>query len=355
MQLSFDTYFPLIAVIATIAVLTIVWKYYSFSGFGRFLLIGLTAVACVQAFIMLDIVEISDDFLTVLYVLIAVSIFYFYYKNKEQSIKINPKSQKLYSQKILEILIKNTFDKSDKKSLQELRGKLKLSSLEEKKISQTTLKNYIEAFVDDDQLNPADLEKIIVTAKFFDVNNVTEVIDNRQLHIWTTNWLIEENNQLQQLPVAVNSFILQLGESMLWWAPATINQYQQPPEIKEPITPSVSVQITSGVVYKAGFINIKATKSPYLKAVDTGKIYFTNCKIIFKSSKSNFNIKYDDLKRVEITEAGLTLHIIGNDEPLYLELDNYEFPSTIIAFIIHNSDFEVVASNFAQIKTRSTI
>ena len=355
MSLSFDTYFPLIAVILTIALLTIVWKYYSFSGFGRFIFIGLTFVICIQAFTMLEVVQIPDDFLIALYVLVAAGIFFLYYKNREQPTKINPKSQKLYSEKILEILIKATFDEEDKKDLKELRERLKLTSLEQKNIAQATLKSYIEMCILYDKLNPEALEKIAATARFFDVNNITDVIDGRQLHIWTTNWLIEEKNQLQQLPVSVNSLILQLGESMLWWSPATINQYQQLDEITEPIKPAVSVQITSGVVYKAGFINIKAAKSPYLQAVDTGKVYFTSCKIIFKSSKNNFNIDYDQLERVEITEAGLTLHIIGSDEPLYLELDNYEFPSTIIAFITKNSDFEVLPSNFAQIKARTTI
>lgn len=355
MQLLFDTYLPLLAVIITIVALTIVWKYYSFSGFGRFIFIGLIAVIFIQAFIALDIIPIIDNYLIVLYVLIIIGFFLLYFKNKNQSPKINPKSQKIYSEKILEILTQSAFDKSNKNALQELREKLQLTSLEEKEIAKTTLKNYIEMFITDDKLNPKFLEKISDTAKFFDLNNIADVIDSKQLHIWTSNWLIEEKNQLQQLPVAVNSFILQLGETMLWWSSATINQYQQPKETSEPITPSVSVQITAGVVYKNGFINIKASKSPYLKAIDTGKLYFTNRNIIFKSNKNNFHIEYNKLKRVEITEAGLTLHVTDNEAHLYLELDNYEFPSTIIAFIINNPYFEVVPSNLAQIKTRIII
>lgn len=355
MQFSFDTYTFLIILAIDIIFLFLIWKHFAFSKPSKIILTGLLALASIKGSIELDFLQIQDDLDLTLYILIIIITVFLVYKNKKTDQSNDSKNYTLYSEKILEILTQANFDDYAKNSLQELSKKLQLTLSEQQMILQNAFKNYIEMFIVDSKLNPNDLDKIITIARFFNLNNVTNIIDNRQLHIWTSNWLIEETNQLQQLPVAVNSLILKLGEIMLWWSPAKINKYEQPEDSKTKLVPAVSIQVTKGMLYKDGFINIKATKSPYLKTVEIGNIYFTNYKIIFKSNKTSFNIEYSSLEKTEITEAGLTLHISESEEPLYLELDNYEFPCTIIAFIMNNPEFEISPPNFAQIKTRTII
>jgi len=67
------------------------------------------------------------------------------------------------------------------------------------------------------------------------------------------------------------------------------------------------VKIAKGLYYRYGVSQTASERLDLLKAIDSGDLYFTNQRIIFRGGTGNKNIPFDKIRKVSPTMVGLKI------------------------------------------------
>ena len=263
-----------------------------------------------------------------------VSVILFFVFNKKKN-KIH--SVASYRDRLLKVLEKEDFSKKDKNELEQLAKSLALKPEGKDQAEKIAISDYIKKLTQDDLLNPKKLSEIQHAVNFIGNKEIRlAVTDGRFFNMLTAGWHMEKEKKLQAMPIDAKDNIIQKGETLLWLTEAKVNKF------KDDGKHEASLEIVEGTRYKVGSLEMDKAKPYSLLVNDTGTLFLTNKRIIFKGEKSVISINYDQLSSVNVTEAGLALGKKADEQPIYIELPSYEFVCTLIAFILAHPKAEIL-------------
>ena len=277
--------------------------------------------------------------------LVVVGAYFFYKKKKNDKKKVTMAIMK--SQLLSECIEKNNLDPDKRtKIILEATENGGLSTGDISKVEDLLFDDYLNRTLIDDMLDPKLVDKVVGIYSFLRQNTTPLHQLKLALHVWTTSWYMEKENKLQKMDYHDPSIILKKDEVILLCVDNTnSNKYKTTTSRINYSGPTASIRIAKGIRYRAGSMNVSRETKTELITEDSGPIFFTNKRLIFKGNKSNKVIDYDKIISLEITEAGLTIGRSNAQTLTYFEFNDYEFLCSVLSFAVYNDEIEIAEPN----------
>lgn len=235
------------------------------------------------------------------------------------------------------LISKGEINEAEENLLKDLQSQLKISDSEATNISFKCRQNYMDdllkKIVADRMVSPDEWNDFTETARKLKVSINIEGNTSEQLNRLKKYWLIE-NSDLEKLPVNLS---LQNGEYCYYTCQVDWLEYIS---ITKRINYSgftYSHKILKGLSYRVGSINLQKITANELKVIDTGKLFFTNKRVIFMGAIKNINIKLNRILSITPYSDGVEIEKDSGKSPVIRVAADADILTAIFSRLIKDS------------------
>lgn len=239
-----------------------------------------------------------------------------------------------YGKKIKEFLSDEVISSTEKKILDDLRTKLRLSQdiANEiyKKAVKSTMDGYTTHIFRSEKFSPQDEENMYAAADRLGLKLSFPPDIQRKLTKYRENWELENG----RLPILQSDIRLMDGEILHF---RTYIRWMEERTVTKRVNYSgftYSTKIIGNVRWKAGTITPHRIQSSELQEIDSGNLYLTNKRIIFNGQHENKTITYKKIINFQPYTDGLLIEKETGKSPFLAFNNEIEKAATILANVL---------------------
>ena len=250
----------------------------------------------------------------------------------ENEIKIE--TEKIYKVHIKDVLKDKKLDESEKRKIERLKKDLliseSLSNKIYKKSTETIMANFIEDLISNERLSPTEEQELDEISKNLGVKLNIGYQTKRVLDRYKLYWQIE-NGELIEI-----SSDIKIQKSEKLYFKANLNWLEQRRITKRVDYHGITgrIKIARGIYYRAGSMQAQPVSEDILKQIDSGTIYLTNKRLIFRGSKGNKTIRLDKILDAEPYSNGIHIQKDSGKSPFLEFSNNLDIFSMILVRLI---------------------
>lgn len=197
----------------------------------------------------------------------------------------------VYSLKVKEVMSDGRIEEKEKEYIEKLKSKLMLSDEIANRIFNDQASNFIDNYknriLEDRRLSPDEEKELYAIAKSFAVELDIDEATKATLEKFRLLWCID-NGELNEITPDIN--LKKTEKCYFKKDTANLHEYRRIPNKALYHGPMVRIKIMKGVYYRAGAMNFNIGGKNQLVKIDSGSLYLTNQRIIFKGTHKNQSI-----------------------------------------------------------------
>jgi hypothetical protein len=222
-----------------------------------------------------------------------------------------------YHRRVTEALADDKLTSEERDQLELLARGLRLSPGELELLygppAQEALERKLEAIIEDRRVSPEELAELGRTADNMGIKASLAADAEATVRRYAEYWKIENGEipRIDDIPIR-----LQKGETCHFSADARWLEPRSKTVTTDLGSIGYSFRIARGVYYRSPRIRATRVKQDVLTELDTGKIYFTNKRVIFDGVARNRTLKLDSLLGFEVWEDAIKLEKPSGRSPI---------------------------------------
>lgn len=238
-------------------------------------------------------------------------------------------AQKIYGEKLHEIVESGTMNDQEKSTLERIKANLQLpddiAQNIYKNITGDYLKKFFKGAIEDERLSPDEERELNKIADRLNIKPDIDEKTNKLLDTYRLYWQIE-NGELPQIESDIN---LKSGELLHFMCYVKWNEYRRVPKRVNYGGPTGRIKIAKGLYYRYGSIGYQNVSSEEMQTVDSGYCYLTNKRLIFTGSRGNKTIPLSKILSYKPYKNGIDVQKDSGKSP-FLEFEK----NTIVGAMI---------------------
>ena len=239
----------------------------------------------------------------------------------------------VYAKAVDGVLMDNIRSDDESAFLERLSQNLQLPTALSEKIlsakSQEIVQRAFDAAVSDQRLSPSEdgelqalAENLGITIKHNEETRL--LLDKVRLY-----WRIEEGD----IPTVTVDIKLQRGESCYFEAQVDWLEERRVTHRYNYSGPQARIRIAKGVYWRLGSMAVKPTSEDVLKHIDSGVLYVTNKRVLFRGQRGNKSIRLNRIIHIEPYGNGVEIEKDAGKNP-FLQFNN---GSDVMAMILERA------------------
>lgn len=184
-------------------------------------------------------------------------------------------------------------------------------------VTNSLVKDYYDKMIADERVSPDEIAYAEQLAKNLNVSVNMSEESKSTLERFKKLWIIENGD----LPIITPEIMLPKNE--VCYLKSSVNLYENRKVTKRVgyAGPTARVKIMKGVYFRAGNVGVTRQTEDTLTNIDSGNLYITNKKILFKGNIVNKTYRYNQIIDIIPYSDGLELVKDTGKSPTFISLD----------------------------------
>jgi hypothetical protein len=239
-----------------------------------------------------------------------------------------------YERALKDVLVDGAISAEERKRLDQLRLALRIDPFTEERMrgaaGRQLIRNKLEAVLSDRRVSPYEQQQLDEMAENLGGPLSLSESQKKDRDLFALYWQIE-NGEMPWFDVPI---ALQKNERCHFAARCSWYELRTKTIRADYSGVSYRIRIAKGLYYRVGSVKVAPVKQEQLTQIDSGKIYFTNKRVIFDGGRANKTIKLSALIGIEPYTDGIGLEKATGKSPVIVLDEHVELATIILSALL---------------------